>query len=233
MLICIFFLNCIMDCNNVVKTKTGTFTFFHDLLPVCEAKLKCFERGEILAPVTNKRDANKVVKLFNDNLDEENCTFNTYYGISYWTGLDITYNDNEQKRVISNGIRWNEKKHGKIYRDYIKEEHISCPRVLFEPHYTSKPFKLTGQRGGVKKVNRYICLKPKVKQSAESIVQGDESMKSETFLPTVFVVAALAVLMNVVGIFAFVRVHKKNKRLAKELQSFKVVQAFLKESRKI
>ena len=220
-----------MVCPNTVKTKTGVFSFHNEFLTLCEAKLKCLSMGQILAPVTNQRDANKLMKFLKSNYGKENCPFANNVGGSYWLGLDITFDGDKQTKVFTNGKVWKEKVHGKIYKDYNKDLPTECPMALFQPEYPPEPFFLSAQNENCdfKTLNKYICLKPKVKKSAEHVVQDKDRMENMLILPIgmVCAVAALAVLMVVVGVFAVVRLQNKVKVLSKENKAFKREQAVL------
>ena len=213
-----------MSCINSVTTNTGTFTFHKESLTRCEAENRCLKRGEILAPVTNKEDADALVKLFESNVGKQDCTFATPYGWSYWLGLDITYSGNRQDKVFSNGVSWNDKVHGKIYNDYLKKKHTGCPMVVFQTWFPLGAFNIVTESSScrVRKIARYVCFKPKDNNSAEHITADEGGLKNELTLPTgvVFAVAATAVLMVAVAVFAFVRLHNKNKRLAEENKVF-------------
>ena len=207
-----------MSCQNSVTTKTGTFTFYEEVVSRCEAELRCMKKGELLAPITNTQDANKIVKLFNNNVGKEHCTFATNVAYSYWIGLNITYNESKQEKIFSNGIQWNDTKHMKIYTNYLKE-YSDCPIAMFQPYFPPKPFPIMGDSESCKVGSwvRYVCLKPNDDKSAESIIQDKDSLKSVVTLPTglVFAVAASALLVVVVGVIAIARMHTKIKRLSK------------------
>ena len=214
-----------MSCSNSVTTETGTFTFYDEVLTLCEAKVKCAEKGEILGQVTNKQDANEIMKLFKSNAGKENCEVVTYFGVSYWVGLNVTFTEAKQEKVFFNGEVWNEKIHSKIYTDYNKK-YTNCPMALFQPFYPPDPFciVLESPECNIKKMQKYFCLKPKVDKSAESITQDKDSLKHvlTELTGSVFAVTASVVLMIVVGVFAFVRLHIKNKRLAKKYEDLKL-----------
>ena len=152
-----------MNCTNTVKTKSGTFTFYDEFVPLCEAKLKCLSMGQILAPVTSQRDAKRLMKFLKSNYGKENCPFANNVGGSYWIGLDITFEGNNQ----TNGKAWKEEVHGKIYKDHNKDLPTDCPIALFQPGYPPDRFFLTDENEGctIKTINKYICLKPKKKKS--------------------------------------------------------------------
>ena len=94
------------------KLFLNTFTFFEEDLSFCGAKLKYIALSQILAPVTNRMDADKIFELFNNNLDKENyCVHNTYNLASYWASLDVAYDGSKQEKKFTNGIDWDEKIH--------------------------------------------------------------------------------------------------------------------------
>ena len=53
------------ECKTEVTTKSGRFTFYNESVPRCQAKLKCLERGEILAPITNQEDLDAIRGIMN------------------------------------------------------------------------------------------------------------------------------------------------------------------------
>ena len=203
-----------MTCSNVVSTSTGTFTFYGDFVSSCQARRKCIEKGQILAPITNRYDADKIVELFDSNYGwQKDCKFNTMYNsASYWVGLDIFNNGTYQERKFTNGIGWDEKTHGKIYTDYLKDHPTDCPVVVFQPLHPEKKFAifLESDNCKIRKKARYVCLKPKEGKFAESVTQEKDSSKN--MLTGVVFAAAMSVFF-----IAFVKQHIKNKKLAKAL----------------
>ena len=57
------------ECKTEVTTKSGRFTFYNEQVRGCQAKLKCLERGEILAPITNKEDLDAITGIMNWDCD--------------------------------------------------------------------------------------------------------------------------------------------------------------------
>ena len=200
-----------MSCINSVTTKTGTFTFYNEFVTKCEAELKCLKKGELLAPITKKRDANRIMKLFKSNTGKENCVFGTNSASSYWLGLDITFNKDKQEKVFSNGVRWNDKKHSKIYTDYLTE-YTDCPVALFEPFAVEEPFPLVWETRycNYSQTNKYVCFKPSnIKATAECVTQEKENVENGIFLP-IGVVAA-AILIFAIGAFGAGVLYQKSK----------------------
>ena len=201
-----------MTCSDSVETSTGTFTFYEEDLSFCEAKLKCIAHGQILAPVTNRMDADKIIELFNTNSEKENyCVHSSYNLISYWVGLDVAYNGSKQEKKFTNGIDWDEKIHGEIYTDYLKGSYTKCPAVMFQPFFTQEPFSITADICHLK--SSFICFKPKEKQFAEKIVQDKDVLKNVLVLPDGVVVAVAALIVLMIG--SIFILHSKNKRVTK------------------
>ena len=199
-----------MSCKNSVTTKTGTFTFFHEKSTRCQAEKKCKNRGEILAPVTNKRDAKKLMDLQLSNEGVEGCHFAWHAGFSYWIGLDVTYTKDKQEKVFSNGVKWRERKHGKIYRD-SNNEYTDCAIAVFYPPMRKKPFAIGAESDScdMRSLKYYACLKPaNASATAESVVQED--FVDEHLTPgAVSAVGAVAVFIFAVGAIVGARVQKK------------------------
>ena len=199
-----------MACKNSISTKSGTFTFFNELVTKCVAEKKCKKRGEILAPVTNKRDAKKLMALLDSNYMHEDCPFVQWYGQNYWLGLDVTYTESEQSKVFSNGAKWKAGKHGKIYHDILEgyRRHSECAAAFFEPVDRKDPFIILDASmdcdGSAK--NWYICLKPAGKATAEALEEGDFVGDGAFVLPS----GAVGVFIFAVGLIAGVVLQKRN-----------------------
>ena len=161
-----------MTCSNSIETSTGTFYFYEEWLSLCQAKLKCMEMGQILAPITKKSDADKIIELFNTNYEKDiYCKHNTYNGASYWVGLDIVYNGTKQERVFTNGIKWDKKTQGEIYKDYLEDSYAECTAAMFQPTFIQDPFFIEAEICKPTQIASFVCLKPKKQSSAEYIIQ--------------------------------------------------------------
>ena len=153
-------------------------------LSVATLKQMCKERGAILAPVTNKRDAHRIIKLFKTN--NKTCDVSTDTAADYWIGLDVTYTKDEDEKVFSNGVKWHERKHSKIYYNYLKSP-TNCAEALFAPHmHKSYPFFIKSQdRKCISEdKHKYLCLKPVEKASAEPISQKADSEINGVYIPS-------------------------------------------------
>ena len=200
-----------MACKRSVTTKTGTFTFFPEWVTKCQAEKKCWKRGEILAPISNRRDAKKIMNLFESNIGKEGCLIATNAGANYWIGLDVSYTQNDQQKIFSNGMKWKPHKHGKIYSNH-NDEYTNCAISLFDPIITDDPFILTteGSKCDWTMQNFYACLKPASNATAESVVQDNESYENGTIeLPSVAVFAIGAIAGVFAGVFIGFRLQNR------------------------
>ena len=208
-----------MACSHSVTTKTGTFTAYMDMVSRCQAEKRCKKRGEILAPISNRRDANKIMKLFRTNTKNESCGVSSEELSNYWIGLDVTYTEQEQEKVFSNGVKWKENKMSKIYRDYIKEnkEYTECAIALLRPFLNKNPYVIFYEGKKCNAIHRYkyLCLKPNPNALSEPVNQVIESNISDIFVPSVVFAAA-----SVFIICAYVAI-KTNMKLKREKNQVK------------
>ena len=186
-----------MNCQNKISTKSGTFTFYDELVTREEAKKKCIEKGEILAPVFTRRDEYRITNFFKSYDGKKDCIYNK--GI-YWVGLDFINNNktNEFERVFTNGLRWKEHRHSKIYADQ-SYNNSACQVAAFLPILVpeEKPFFISQGCDGDCTCGEkfsYFCFKARRSTSAESLVQENESVISEIGFP-LGILAAAAVLL--------------------------------------
>jgi len=215
-------------CKKSVTTSTGKFTFFDDYVTYCEAERRCKKRGEVLAPYTNKKDVRKVMKFLRSQNDIEGCLVCTYNPAKYWVGLDVSYTERDQSKVFSNGVQWNGKKHGKIYKDF-NTEYTDCAVALFEPIDPNNLFYISRESPTCswRKRNYYACFKPVGDASADPIVQDQDDFDDEIVLSS-GTIGAVTILVfaigTIVGVLARDRYQKrKEKRKKLEIQSGNVV----------
>ena len=209
-----------MVCSHSLTTKTGTFTFYDERLTKCEAELKCMKMGQILAPVSNRRDAKKIVKMFEKN--DYECVFTKMDAKAYWIGLDSKLVEDKQEIVFSDGVKWNEKYHKKIYNKVMQLEYENCPAALFTPTIDEDPFHITNESSGCNgnRKARYFCLKPAGNSSAESVVQGSMT-DSITLSP---IGAAVSVFLFVTVSIAAAYFYYKNRKVVAENESLREAQ---------
>ena len=114
------------NCATEVTTPSGKFTFHKEMVSICEAKKFCAEKGEILAPVTNKADFDALLRVMQTG-NNPSCPFHHGDIIQYATGLDVTpCGKGKQDRVFTNGVAWSNVFHGKWYSDLQDSWHSSC-----------------------------------------------------------------------------------------------------------
>merc|ERR1719354_1209825 len=149
----------------------------------------------------------------NDN--KKDCFFVTYNTASYWVGLDSVKNNetNEFERVFTNGLRWKKHRHSKIYKEY-SYNNTACQTAVFWPIAVpdEKPFLiLPGCDGDCTCGEKYayFCFKARRSTSAESLVQGNESVISEIDFPLGILAAAVVL---VIGGFIGLRLHKRRQK---------------------
>ena len=130
-----------MSCKRSLATTSGKFPFFDEFVTHCQAEKKCKKRGEVLAPFTNRRDIRRVKDFLESNRGVKDCLIQTYAGASYWTGLEVSFTEDDQERVFTDGTKWKERRHGKIYRDWNKN-YTDCAIALYEPHMEDHPFNI-------------------------------------------------------------------------------------------
>ena len=224
------------QCKTSMTTKTGVFTVYDEWISRCEAELKCIKKGQILAPIANRRDANKLLKLFKTN--DATCKFSIHYYYPYWIGLDITYTEKKQEKVFSNGEKWNENKHGKIYKNWMKN-YTDCPTATFDPsYYDNFPFSIMYGSADCKFTNKYfyICLKPRSKISTnnERVLAGNKTFAEATVGNKTFAEATVqqsnevflpynvaAVSMIAFCVYVAVNAQRKLRKLEKELKQYR------------
>ena len=204
-------------CHHSVTTKSGTFTAHTELVTKCQAEKMCKKRGGMLAPITTKRDAHRILKLFKTNSKDVSCGVTSEDLAHYWVGLDVTYTKDEDTKIFSNGVKWVERKHGKIYHNTL-ESHTDCADAVFLPFASDNNYRIVTPMGSCQVDNRlkYLCFKPAEKSSAEKITQRVEFEEDGVFVPSS--VALVAVMVCVVFAFAGVKTFRSMKREINELK---------------
>ena len=91
------------SCNTTVTTPTGVFTYHKDEVTYCEAKERCAEKGEVLAPLTNYDDVDALRGVA--DYENPNCPFhhgaNGHGAYDYHIGLDINRYVSFKKKLLS------------------------------------------------------------------------------------------------------------------------------------
>ena len=207
-----------MTCKRSFTTKTGKFTFFHEESTRCHAEKKCRNRGEILAPITNRRDAKKFKELLMSNNKVDGCPIKRHSTIDYWIGLDVTYTEYERKKVFSNGVAWKERKHSKIYQDY-NNQYTDCAIAHYHPVLEKFAIGYESLSCKWQTLKHYVCLKPaNTNATAESIVQDEDSFDDEYLALTsgvMFAMAAVVVFVFAIGTVVGAHIQKRKEAKGK------------------
>ena len=114
-----------MPCSKKVTTSSGTFTAYNDEMSHCRAKSYCEKKGQILAPVTNQKDADALVEMLDHSCPQHGGTK------EYHIGLDINNCGTTEKRVFTNGVKYDKAVHEPLYFDYSKSD-VDCPLAYLD-----------------------------------------------------------------------------------------------------
>ena len=150
----------IMPVELEIERPSGTFYFHDQELTRCQAARECAKTNTILAPITEKSDFTALSKAYND-----------YEGAvpkPYHIGLEIA-RDNSG-RVFSNGVEWNQKKHGSFYTeaDY-QPDSGDCLNAFMVPEIFPDELVIDYKYKCERYTSRFICFKPKTASSSEGL----------------------------------------------------------------
>ena len=179
--------------------------------------------GQILAPITNKRDAKRLRAHFNKNTGP-NCPITSENLDEYHIGLDITDTDQGLKKVFSNGKKWNSKKHNKFYDDmtpdYYDNVTENCTIAMYTPNFVENQLYYARESDDCTPLRaRYICLKPARKASAKSLVQENNNQGYENL--AVSNVTLFTVFMALFCALSAVHYRKQAKKFENECKCLK------------
>ena len=217
-----------MSCSYSFTTPTGTFNIYNEKLSKCQAEQKCKKMGQILAPITNKRDARRLKKHFYKNYEVgPECPISSEHIDEYHIGLELTDTDEGGlEKVFSNGVKWNDKKHSKLYDDNRKKGHLlsevkeNCTIALYCPFFEDKQLLFRHMSKDCNPMRaKYICLEPADKASAKSLVQEDNSNMYGNM--AVSNVTLFAAFMALCCAFFAVGYKRQNEKLKKECGELK------------
>ena len=228
-----------MSCKTSFTTETGTFTAYPGKVSKCEAEKLCGERGQILAPFTNKKDMSAAVAMFKYNYDNcwfshetchvkrhKKCNFNIGQGIRYHVGLNFKKDaDGVFQKSFSNGEEWDDEKHKSLYFTAPGEEYLDeCPVGVFHPGYKyvddgstydvfiTFAIESASVRCESQENRGYMCLKPAKQASDEPIAQGQHVSNSKKENLILLGGVFVVVLIAVVCACLFIFYPKKSKR---------------------
>ena len=205
-----------VNCVKKVTTASGTFTFFDEEVQKCEARTKCEEKGQILAPILNEEDAIALQAV----CDETACEFHNHQQ-PYHIGLDIltTKCGSKSEKVFTNGVRFDEAVHGKIYRE-IKVPFPACRLALFHGYFDigTTPLTISISRKCADRY-RYICLKP-VDKEAAPLLNGNSGNSSFAYVSYASMFVAFVAVVTMIRLWSKYKVAQdENKKLKECLTS--------------
>ena len=156
-----------MTCLNSVTTSTGKFTLYADRVTRCQAKKRCKEKGQILAPIKNKSDLNAIKKLQKNN-DSAKCVYSFNYQLRmYHIGLDVKNVGGTLLREFTDGTKWDDCEMKDLYMEF--NDH-GCPHAIY--------MNIDGAELSIEPLNdecnsktalaSYICLEPAGKKEVAS-----------------------------------------------------------------
>ena len=163
-----------MSCVHSFTTETGTFTAYPEKVTKSEAEKLCGERGQILAPFTNKEDMLAAIDMFDYNnchlsnschiKELADCQYSSEVIKTYRVGLNFKENaDGVFDMTFSNNVKWDDEKHKSLY--YVDPDvKMKCPTASFMPYITNTDdvFEIREEFGGCEYQEKlaYMCLKP-------------------------------------------------------------------------
>ena len=185
-----------MACRMQTTTKSGTFTVHGQRIKKCKAKKICESKGEILAPIETKEDLHAIHELLMQGCGVfENMPL-------FHTGLDIAVCGKEEKRVFTDGAKWNQTLHGPLYEEvsFVSDSNVRIAAIgetNLEIIYIV-PDETCGEMDA-----NFICLKPaKPTGEPEALVKNADlhSFNNLAFLafaiPTIAFFCAVGIAMK-------------------------------------
>ena len=180
-----------MPCSNTTTTSSGTFTVYQKEMTKCEAKQFCRDKGHILAPITTMEDRDAVHKMLDWNCVEHQGSF------VYHLGLDITPCGKKQDRVFSNGLQFDEKVHGKLYKDFTTPD-SKCP-LAYLRWYADEPFVIGHEPQCHPQTLKFLCLDRSNAVASQIMRSDDKNIKISTTQALVAVLGVFAIFGGLIG----------------------------------
>ena len=156
-----------------METEKGTYTLPNNDMVVgkAAAEKRCTDINSILAPFTERSEFVAVMNAVNS------CEHKDWYEFSF-IGLNIA-NDNSS-RVFSNGVQFDYKLHGHLYRENQVTMPDNCPEAYFNPLNEEK-LEICPLYVCLPRLGPYICFKPK-NEVIMSISTKENGVRSEAIL---------------------------------------------------
>ena len=193
-----------MHCSNKVTTSSGTFTAYNDKMSRCEAKKFCQNKGHILAPITNQEDKDAVIKMLYPGCPQHRGPMYHYH-----IGLDVSYCGKSQDRVFTNGVKYNDKIHGRFYTDTSSPDD-KCPMAYLVSRVKSVVIGVEPYCNPQK--IKVLCLD---QSTASPLVQDNTDFSVPLISTNVFV--GVGGLFVVVGCLVFAKMYSYIRYLENKL----------------
>ena len=200
-----------MNCGYSVKTSSGTFTVYNQLLDKCAATKFCKEKGHILAPISTLEDKEALTKLLHADCD-------IHKGVRhYHIGLDITPCGGGQDRVFSNGVIYDKNVHGHLYVDKYITAQEKCPLAYMHYFYSMNRLVIGTRRRCEQQPMKVLCLDQSTAASSPITQREDDHYKVSSSEAVIGLVGNLVV----VGCLALValKFYRQSKMLKTELNA--------------
>ena len=202
--------DCLKD-KLVVETTKGTYTFAHQdtAKGSCGAERKCTKINAILAPFTELSEFLDVIAAVNS------CSHIPKYEYSH-VGLKIA-KDNST-RVFSNGVKFDYKLHGSLYRENQVTMPRNCPGAYFSPRNQRK-LEIGSNRGCKEIWGPYVCFEPRVVAKPEAISTDTTNVDSTFFISGglfQFALVGLVCILFCLVCFSFVQIKKLKSKLSQQ-----------------
>ena len=188
-------------------TKSGTFTVHGQRISKCKAKKICESNGEILAPIETKEDLDAIHELL-----MQGCGVFKYLPL-FHTGLDMAVCGKEEKRVFTDGVKYNETLHGSLYEEvsFASESNVRIAAIgetVLEIIYI-----IPDDRCGEMEAN-FICLKPATPAGKSEALVKNADLHS--FNNLAFLAFAIPTMAFFCAVVVAVRFYRRNRVLEEE-----------------
>ena len=187
----------------IVETAKGKYTIPSEdfVVGTCIATERCTELKAILAPFTEQSEFDIVMKAI------KSCEYQHPFR-SKWVGLLIS-KDNST-RVFTNGVVFDEKKHGSLYQENHVTMPKNCPVAVLDPERTNK-LQIGVNRRCTPQERPYVCFEAKNFIEPEAITSDLASPNNSLFVAvgSILFVAVVCLVSYLV---------RQNKNLKMKLQ---------------
>ena len=191
-----------------IERPSGTFTaYYNGNVNRSAAHHECAKHGQILAPITEKEDFDAIIKVLSAENEENILTGR--HAWQYMVGLEVAL-DNSNK-VFTNGVAFDQKKHGAFYNDddYNELTHGKCPLALLYPR---NPTSIEVKNTYCEIIMHcYICFKPKGSYCSSSDALVSESKVKTVDVRSIFFAGIGAGFLIVCAAYFGLKLFKRDK----------------------